>query len=136
MSPELKNSKNIVQQQLPVVKFPINVREDLLPHGEHDSSLKFVLIPLLHEKKKQGAEMNYNTLDSGFHCEAWGSKCHCEACRAKWLPYPCGIHYEARGLKLIVSIALTPGAIKSGMQGVYSMNLEYIKCSIIPAEYS
>jgi hypothetical protein len=53
MSPELKNSKNIVQQQSPMVKFSINVCEDLLPHGYHDSTLKFVLIPLLHEEKKR-----------------------------------------------------------------------------------
>jgi hypothetical protein len=52
MSPELENSKNIVQQQSPVVKFPTNVPEDLLTRGEHDSSLKFVLIPLLHEERK------------------------------------------------------------------------------------
>jgi hypothetical protein len=81
MSPEFKNSKNIIQQQSPVVKFPINVPEDLLPHGEHDSSSKFVLIPLLHEERRREkieAEIHYNG-----HCEARGSKCRWEARGAK-----------------------------------------------------
>jgi hypothetical protein len=72
-SPELENSKDIVQQQSPVVKFPISVLEDLLPHGEHYSSLKFVLIPLLHEENK-GAEIHYNALNSGFHLGGTGFK--------------------------------------------------------------
>jgi hypothetical protein len=41
-----------------VVKFPINIPEDLLAHGEHDSSLKFVLIPLFHKEKKKNMEGN------------------------------------------------------------------------------
>jgi hypothetical protein len=31
------------------------------------------------------AKIHDNSLDGGFHCEAWGSKCHFEARGSKWL---------------------------------------------------
>ena len=48
-SAELENSKNMIQQQSPVVKFLVEVPRDSFAEVEHDSGSKYVLIPLLHE---------------------------------------------------------------------------------------
>jgi hypothetical protein len=36
-----------------MVQFPVDVLEDSFAHVEHDSSLKYILIPLLHEENKK-----------------------------------------------------------------------------------
>jgi hypothetical protein len=56
---------------------------------------------------------------------------------ASVLPRPHSLHAHLASANLCDAyLASVPGAFKSGVQGVYSMNLEYIKCSLIPAEYS
>jgi hypothetical protein len=70
---------------------------------------------------------------TGFKMSLWGTWCKIAPLS---LRNTAGRHYEAWGSKLIVFIALTGRAFKSGMQGVCSRNLKYVKRSLILAEHS